>query len=115
MFGDNHPIVTERCRNIQKQIEQKSSALPLAPMISNSSPSEKSGVEKSKKIIKETFKMAPTIKPSKGKHSATVIFLHGLGDNGNGWASILADIRQRLLLVLDSAVQSTRFFLFKPK
>ena len=108
MFGDNHPIVTEKCQNIQIQINQKSTTLPLAP-------SEKPGVEKPKKIIKETFKKAPTIKTSKGKHTATVIFLHGLGDTGDGWASILADIRQRLLLVLDSAVQSTRFFLFKPK
>jgi len=28
-----------------------------------------------------------------GKHTATLIFLHGLGDTGHGWASSLADIR----------------------
>lgn len=28
-----------------------------------------------------------------GKHTATVIFLHGLGDTGHGWASSIASIR----------------------
>ena len=28
-----------------------------------------------------------------GKHTATVIFLHGLGDTGHGWASTIASIR----------------------
>ena len=33
MFGDNHPIVTEKCHNIQIQIDQKSPTLPLAPSL----------------------------------------------------------------------------------
>jgi DNA gyrase inhibitor GyrI len=33
MFGDNHRIVTEKCRNIQIQIDQKSPTLPLAPSL----------------------------------------------------------------------------------
>ena len=28
-----------------------------------------------------------------GKHTATIIFLHGLGDTGHGWASTIASIR----------------------
>merc|ERR1712210_429122 len=31
--------------------------------------------------------------PARGKHTGTVIFLHGLGDTGHGWASSLAEIR----------------------
>ncbi|KAJ1655992.1 hypothetical protein IWQ61_004355 [Dispira simplex] len=27
------------------------------------------------------------------KHTATVIFMHGLGDSGHGWASVIRDIR----------------------
>ena len=30
---------------------------------------------------------------SQGKHTATLVFLHGLGDTGHGWASSLTDIR----------------------
>ena len=33
MFGDNHPIVTEKCHNIQIQIDQKSPTLTLAPSL----------------------------------------------------------------------------------
>lgn len=30
---------------------------------------------------------------ARGKHTASLIFLHGLGDTGHGWASTLAEIR----------------------
>lgn len=36
---------------------------------------------------------APVIISARGKHTATFIFLHGLGDTGNGWASSLAAVR----------------------
>lgn len=39
-------------------------------------------------------KMAPVIVSPSGKHTATLIFLHGLGDTGHGWASSLAELRQ---------------------
>uniref|UniRef100_A0A1I8ERK3 palmitoyl-protein hydrolase n=1 Tax=Wuchereria bancrofti TaxID=6293 RepID=A0A1I8ERK3_WUCBA len=33
-------------------------------------------------------KMAePVVIPARGKHTATIIFLHGLGDTGHGWSS----------------------------
>ena len=32
-----------------------------------------------------------------GKHTATIIFLHGLGDTGHGWASTIASIRSVLI------------------
>ena len=37
-----------------------------------------------------SYKFGPTVtqQPSGGKHTATVIFLHGLGDTGNGIAPI---------------------------
>lgn len=35
----------------------------------------------------------PTVLP-KGKHTATVIFLHGLGDTGHGWLAALEEISQ---------------------
>jgi lysophospholipase-2 len=38
--------------------------------------------------------MAPVVVSPSGKHTATFIFLHGLGDTGHGWASTLADVRQ---------------------
>lgn len=33
----------------------------------------------------------PVVIPAKGKHTATIIFLHGLGDTGHGWSSVFAD------------------------
>jgi lysophospholipase-2 len=36
----------------------------------------------------------PVIVSASGKHTATLIFLHGLGDTGHGWASTLADVRE---------------------
>jgi len=36
---------------------------------------------------------APVIVPATGRHTATIIFLHGLGDTGHGWASSLASIK----------------------
>ncbi|KAG5931336.1 hypothetical protein E4U53_001813 [Claviceps sorghi] len=31
-------------------------------------------------------RMAPLVFPAIGRHTATVIFIHGLGDTGNGWS-----------------------------
>ena len=36
---------------------------------------------------------SPVVVSASGKHTATLIFLHGLGDTGHGWASSLADVR----------------------
>ena len=42
-----------------------------------------------------SLKMSPpVIVSASGKHTATLIFLHGLGDTGHGWASTLADVRE---------------------
>lgn len=35
----------------------------------------------------------PVVVAPSGKHTATIIFLHGLGDTGHGWASTMASIR----------------------
>ncbi|CAL8112966.1 unnamed protein product [Orchesella dallaii] len=36
---------------------------------------------------------APCIVPAAVKQTATIIFLHGVGDSGQGWADILPDLR----------------------
>ncbi|KEY66034.1 hypothetical protein S7711_06941 [Stachybotrys chartarum IBT 7711] len=38
---------------------------------------------------------APLILPAAGRHTATVIFVHGLGDTGHGWASAVDHWRSR--------------------
>ncbi|KZL83917.1 phospholipase carboxylesterase [Colletotrichum incanum] len=38
---------------------------------------------------------APLVFPAAGKHTATVIFAHGLGDTGHGWASAVQNWRRR--------------------
>ncbi|KAM0326197.1 hypothetical protein ACHAQA_006794 [Verticillium albo-atrum] len=38
---------------------------------------------------------APLIFPAPGRHTATVIFSHGLGDTGHGWASAVENWRRR--------------------
>ena len=46
----------------------------------------------------------PVVISASGKHTATLIFLHGLGDTGHGWASSLAEIRpQNLKIVCPTA------------
>ncbi|KAI0019052.1 Phospholipase/carboxylesterase [Xylariomycetidae sp. FL0641] len=37
----------------------------------------------------------PLLFPAKAKHTATVIFVHGLGDTGHGWASAVDNWRRR--------------------
>ncbi|KAK3878235.1 hypothetical protein Pcinc_017109 [Petrolisthes cinctipes] len=42
---------------------------------------------------KASSKMAaPVVVNATAKHTATIIFLHGLGDTGHGWASAMAAI-----------------------
>lgn len=36
---------------------------------------------------------SPVVISASAKHTATVIFLHGLGDTGHGWASAMASIK----------------------
>jgi len=52
--------------------------------------SSKSG--KSAQNILDSMPDPVVVAPS-GKHTATIIFLHGLGDTGHGWASSIANIR----------------------
>lgn len=37
----------------------------------------------------------PLLFPATAKHTATVIFVHGLGDTGHGWASTVENWRRR--------------------
>lgn len=38
---------------------------------------------------------APLVLPAAGQHTATVIFIHGLGDSGAGWADAVEMMKQR--------------------
>ncbi|KDR84072.1 hypothetical protein GALMADRAFT_236716 [Galerina marginata CBS 339.88] len=64
-------------------------AYPLHPV-----PSSEQLIVESKKTIheKESMAAAPILKyltvPAVAKHTATVIFVHGLGDTGNGWRPV---------------------------
>jgi len=44
--------------------------------------------------------VAPVIVEATAKHTATVIFLHGLGDTGHGWASQLTHIRKPYMKII---------------
>lgn len=48
-------------------------------------------------VTKEKDKMsiAPLVFPAASRHTATVIFVHGLGDTGHGWASAVENWRRR--------------------
>lgn len=38
---------------------------------------------------------APLVLPAAGRHTATVIFIHGLGDTGHGWADAVEHMKRR--------------------
>lgn len=42
-----------------------------------------------------TARAAPLVFPATARHTATVIFAHGLGDSGHGWASAVENWRRR--------------------
>jgi len=72
---------------------------------------------------KEKFSMSvpPLVVPSSSKHTATLIFLHGLGDTGQGWSTSLSSIRpshvkvicptaNKMAVTLNSGFESTSWF-----
>lgn len=38
---------------------------------------------------------APLVLPATARHTATVIFAHGLGDSGHGWVAAVENWRRR--------------------
>jgi lysophospholipase-2 len=42
----------------------------------------------------------PVVVNAKARHTATLIFLHGLGDTGHGWAAGMASIRPDFLKIV---------------
>ncbi|KAI8669539.1 Acyl-protein thioesterase 1 [Fusarium keratoplasticum] len=44
---------------------------------------------------KDKMSIAPLVFPAASRHTATVIFVHGLGDTGHGWASAVENWRRR--------------------
>jgi len=57
--------------------------------------------------LKQKTKMSgnPVVVSASGRHTATLIFLHGLGDTGHGWASSLADVRPSHLKIVCPTAQ----------
>ncbi|RSM06857.1 Acyl-protein thioesterase 1 [Fusarium oligoseptatum] len=43
----------------------------------------------------DKMSIAPLVFPAASRHTATVIFVHGLGDTGHGWASAVENWRRR--------------------
>ena len=43
---------------------------------------------------------------ARGRHTATLIFLHGLGDTGHGWAEAMNSIRPAYLKVVCPTARS---------
>lgn len=46
-------------------------------------------------VVKDKMSIAPLVFPAASRHTATVIFVHGLGDTGHGWASAVENWRRR--------------------
>ena len=40
-------------------------------------------------------RLKPLVFPATARHTATVIFVHGLGDTGHGWAPAVENWRRR--------------------
>ena len=53
-----------------------------------------------------TMNSSPVVVSASGKHTATLIFLHGLGDTGHGWASSLADVRSSHVKIVCPTAQT---------
>jgi lysophospholipase-2 len=52
------------------------------------------GLELIRTLFEDTMtSIAPVVVNAKDKHTGTIIFLHGLGDTGHGWASTIANIK----------------------
>ena len=49
----------------------------------------------------------PVVLKAARKHTATLIFLHGLGDTGMGWAGALNTIKPDYLKVTSSIISSS--------
>lgn len=84
---DRQPIQHTYVRPVQHQLLFFSPLSPLSLPSSSTPP-----------ILTATMsaqRMAPLVFPAASRHTATVIFVHGLGDTGNGWASAVENWRRR--------------------
>lgn len=61
----------------------------------SSSPESSTTATTTTSTMSSVRRAAPLIFPAKGRHTATVIFAHGLGDSGAGWADAVERWRQR--------------------
>ncbi|GJC97379.1 acyl-protein thioesterase 1 [Colletotrichum higginsianum] len=66
--------------------------LPFAGPLAPAAPAVPAAPEAMSSSLART---APLVFPAAGKHTATVIFAHGLGDTGHGWASAVENWRRR--------------------
>ncbi|KAF7562725.1 hypothetical protein G7046_g1386 [Stylonectria norvegica] len=59
------------------------------------SPSHKPIFTSKRAATMSAKRVAPLVFPAASRHTATVIFVHGLGDTGHGWASAVENWRRR--------------------
>ncbi|KAJ4135862.1 hypothetical protein NW768_003464 [Fusarium equiseti] len=70
-------------------------ALPLVLLIAWNQFFDTTKVKKTAEVNMSSTRIAPLVFPAASRHTATVIFVHGLGDTGHGWASAVENWRRR--------------------
>ncbi|RBR23300.1 uncharacterized protein FIESC28_03883 [Fusarium coffeatum] len=70
-------------------------ALPLVLLIAWNQFFGAAKVKKTAEANMSSARIAPLVFPAASRHTATVIFVHGLGDTGHGWASAVENWRRR--------------------
>ena len=70
-----------------------------------------------KAIFQSFFQMSslPVVLNAKAKHTATLIFLHGLKENGHKWAGILKTIQPDYLKIVCPTAPSIPVVIFEGK
>ena len=70
-------------------------ALPLVLLIAWNQFFSITKAKKTAEANMSSARIAPLVFPAASRHTATVIFVHGLGDTGHGWASAVENWRRR--------------------
>lgn len=66
--------------------------LPASPSSAHSAPATRAPADAMSSSIRRA---APLVFPAASRHTATVIFAHGLGDSGAGWADAVEHWQRR--------------------
>jgi len=97
---EGHQVVQDEGQQVQGLIGQLISVVSPASCLGRSSCIGQIHACMGDKLSKLTEKKSnmsnmpdPVVVPASSQHTATVIFLHGLGDSGNGWAPTISAIK----------------------